>query len=146
MLTQTPLAFRDVAFPDPFDGFLTNVLSGARPSGRTQRASAFPSINAWEDEQNYYVELEVPGVTRDQLDVSFTEGALTVRVQREERTGEGVTVHRRERFSGTYSRSIRFGDQVDADRISASLTNGVLLVTLPKAEQVRPRKIDVAVN
>lgn len=106
----------------------------------------FPSVNAWEDAHNLYLEAELPGFKIEELDITFTGGELTIRGTRNETKPEGATFYRRERPSGSFSRTLRVGTEVDASKISASLTNGVLTVTLPKAEAAKPRKIDVKVS
>jgi HSP20 family protein len=106
----------------------------------------FPVLNAWEDTQNMYVEAELPGFAIGDLDISITGSELTISGTRAVAQPEGATFYRRERPSGKFSRTVRVGADIDARAITASLTNGVLTVTLPKAEAAKPRKIDVTVR
>jgi HSP20 family protein len=102
-----------------------------------------PSVNIWEENDAVLVELEVPGVTKDQLDLSVVGNELTVRINRPEVEQEGVVYHRRERPVGNFSRVLELPSEVDANRVGAELHDGVLTVTLPKAESAKPRKIAV---
>jgi HSP20 family protein len=103
-----------------------------------------PAANLYERGDALLVEMEVPGVKHDQIDISVAGGELSVKVSRPEVEQEGVTYHRRERPVGSISRVLRLPVEVDADRVDAELRDGVLLITLPKAESARPRKINVA--
>jgi len=102
-----------------------------------------PAVNVWEREDSLFVELEVPGVKTDQVDISVIEDELSIKIQRPEVEREEGIYHRRERGVGTFSRVMRLPVSVDADRVEAELRNGVLTITLPKAESARLRKIEV---
>jgi len=106
-------------------------------------ARAFPALNVWEDDQKLYVEAELPGFAMDDLDVSITGDELTIKGERKEEAAEDVTYHRRERGVGRFSRVLRLPIEVDAEKVAATLRNGVLSLTLPKAQAVMPRKIEV---
>ena len=129
---------------EEMDRLLTGVLGG-RPDGplcgmfRSQ-----PAANVWEQNDALMVEMEVPGVKSDQLDISVAGGELSVKVNAPDVTEEGVTYHRRERPVGSFSRIMRLPVEVNADRVEAELHDGVLTITLPKAESAKPRKINVA--
>ena len=103
-----------------------------------------PAANVWEQGDALQVEMEVPGVKSDQIDISVAGGELSVKIHRPEVAEEDVTYHRRERPTGAISRVLRLPVEVDADRVEAELHDGVLLITLPKAESAKPRKINVA--
>lgn len=121
-------------------GFLGWFPSGTMPvAGRAQ-----PAVNLWESGEAVFAELEVPGVKADQIDLSVVGDELTLTVRRENGGGEGVTYHRRERPVGAFTRVFRLPAEVDPAKVNAELRSGVLTVTLPKAEAVKPRKIQVA--
>jgi HSP20 family protein len=103
-----------------------------------------PAANVWEQGDALMVEMEVPGVKSDQLDISVAGGELTVRIERPETAPEGAAYHRRERAVGSLSRVIHLPVEVDTDRVQADLRDGVLTITLPKAASAKPRKINVA--
>ena len=96
--------------------------------------SRFP-VDLYEDKDNLYVRAELPGVTREAINVEVVEDYLNLNVSR--KSGE-------ETFN--LARSITIPEAVQADKVSAGYENGVLTVTLPKQEQVKPRKITVSVN
>lgn len=106
------------------------------------RVSA-PALNLWEDEGRFYAEAELPGFSIEDLELSVVGNVLTIKGARGgQDPKEGVWL-RRERFAGPFSRTIEFSSPIDPDKVEASLKNGVLLVTLPKAETARPRKIEI---
>ena len=98
----------------------------------------------WEDGETLYVEAEVPGLKNEDLDISVVGNDLTIRGQTGDRPQEGAAYHRQERGFGAFNRVLRMPFEVDADRIEASLTDGVLLLKLPKAESAKPRRIKVS--
>lgn len=97
-------------------------------------APRFP-VDLFEDKDNLYVRAELPGVARDAINVEMVEDYLNISASR--KSGE-------ESFS--LSRSVTIPEAVQGDKVSANYENGVLTVTLPKQEQVKPRKITVSVN
>lgn len=103
----------------------------------------FPALNIWETDDALYAEAEVPGMKMEDLEVLVVGNELTIKGERKAPQQEGVTFHRQERGVGSFTRTIRLPVEIDADRVEATLENGVLTITLPKAEQCRPRKIEV---
>lgn len=129
---------------DEMDRLLSGFM-GWFPSGTMPVAGrGNPAVNLWESGEAVFAELEVPGVKSDQIEVSVVGDELTLTVKRDSGDGDGVTYHRRERPVGAFTRVVRLPVEVDAAKVSAELRNGVLTVTLPKAEAVKPRKITVA--
>lgn len=99
-----------------------------------------PPMNAWEDDQNVYVEVEVPGLTMENLELLIQNDELTLRGRRESASQELI---RQERWSGQFERTITLPAIVESEKAEAHLNNGVLAVTLPKAASARPRKIEI---
>jgi HSP20 family protein len=131
-------------FRDEMDRVLSGFF-GRYPSGTTVMAGrGQPPINLWERGDALYAEAEVPGVKPDQVEVSVVGDELTLTVRREDATQDGIAYHRRERGIGSFTRVVRIPVEVDAGRVEAALRDGVLTVTLPKAESAKPRKIPVA--
>jgi HSP20 family protein len=97
-------------------------------------APRFP-VDLYEDKDNVYVRAELPGVTADAIAIEMVEGHLTINAAR--KSGE-------ETFN--LARSITVPETVQSDKVSAKYENGLLTVTLPKQEQVKPRKITVSIN
>jgi HSP20 family protein len=107
-------------------------------------AGTYPPINMWEDDNNVYVEAELPGMTQDELHIFVSEGnQLTIAGERRPCTFEKAAWHRQERGYGKFQRTFPLPVRVDADTVEAHLEQGVLLVTLPKSVSARPRKITV---
>lgn len=104
---------------------------------------AFPALNVWEDDENLYAEAELPGFTMNDLELYVSGAELTIKGGRKSEPAENVTYHRRERGVGVFGRVLRLPVDIDADKVEASLRNGVLSITLPKAAAVRPRRIEV---
>ena len=109
-----------------------------------------PAIDAWETEHAFVVQLDLPGLTPDQVDVNFDRNTLTIRGTRgatlpQSEKGD-LRVFIAERTPGSFSRSLRFPQYVESSKIEASFTNGVLTITVPKAETAKPRKIEIATN
>jgi HSP20 family protein len=108
------------------------------PSTRTDW-KAMP-LSAWQDEHNVYVEVDAPGLTENDLEVSVHEGMLTIRGERKcERKGEGYD----SRTYGRFEQHVTLPTPVDADRVEAKLGHGVLSLTFPKSEAAKPRKIAI---
>jgi HSP20 family protein len=142
---------------DPFRDLLTiqdemTRLFDRAFSGRGDRSEgAQPRLRAWapaldiaEEKDTYVVTAEVPGVKADDLDITLEEGLLTIQGQRrfEEETGDRQ-YHRIERHYGSFRRAITLPSQVQTDQIQARFEDGVLTVRVPKAEEAKPRKIQV---
>jgi HSP20 family protein len=106
-------------------------------------APPFPALNVWTDEDALHVEAEVPGLGLQDLDVSVLGDELIISGERADVVDDTVTQHRRERGVGKFSRTLRLPVAVEAGRVEARLQGGLLSITLPKAEALRPRKIEV---
>jgi len=100
----------------------------------------FP-VDLYEDKNNTYVRAELPGVTREDINVEMVEGYLTITAARKTPATDGEGEQ-----SFSLSRSVSVPDEVQADKVSAAYENGVLTVTLPKREEAKPKKITVAVQ
>jgi HSP20 family protein len=118
-----------------------------RLTGQEAHAAPFP-VNVWHDENAIYVEGDLPGVKRETLEVTVTGGdKLTIRAERPApEKNDAWTWLRAERSSGSYARVIGLPVPVDAEKVEASYTNGVLKVTLPKIAAVKPRTVPVKVG
>jgi HSP20 family protein len=123
-----------------FDDVAQPRGEGAQPAGNRMWA---PLVDVSENENEMIVRLDLPGVDRDSVDVQLTGDTLVIRGERrfERREGEGY-IHL-ERPFGTFQRSFNLAVPVQSDKVSASYKDGVLTVSLPKQEVVKPRKIQV---
>ena len=117
-----------------------SFLSGTEPFF----SRVYPALNISEKDNNFYVRAELPGVNVDSLDISVVEGRLQIRGERKIEVEEQKTsYHRREREAGFFRRTIALPARVDPGKVSASMKNGVLTITLPKSEEAKPKKITV---
>lgn len=111
----------------------------ARPAG------VFPLINLTEDRDNYYLRAELPGVKAEDLDIQVLRKTISLTGKRTfSEEGQEVRYHRREREAGTFSRVIGLPGDIDPEKVTASLKNGILTVKVAKAEAAKPRQITVA--
>jgi HSP20 family protein len=104
-----------------------------------------PAIDVYETAAAYVVTAEVPGVTREQIDLALEDSRLTLRGQRMDRRTSSAVVHfhQVERSHGSFARSFEFGQKIDIERVTADLADGVLTVTLPKVPPPPARRIQV---
>lgn len=122
---------------------LSGGLTGERVWG-TPTAGVFPLMNITEDKDNYYVRAELPGLKADDLELSVTGDTLSVSGERKiPSEDDKARYHRRERDAGKFSRMVSLPGQLDTGKVEARCTDGVLTVTLPKAEDAKPRQIAV---
>jgi HSP20 family protein len=107
-------------------------------------AGVFPLTNVTENSSNYYVRAELPGMQSDELNIQVTSNGISISGERKiPQEGNGVKYHRREREAGKFSRSINLPGGIDVNAVEASLDNGILTITIPKAEVAKSRQITV---
>jgi len=107
-------------------------------------AGVYPAINIGEDKDAYTVTAELPGVKSRDLDLNVTDNQLTLAGERRiSEEAADARYHRREREAGRFSRAVALPDDIDTDNVKARLIDGVLTVTIPKAEKARPRQISI---
>jgi HSP20 family protein len=108
----------------------------------------WPRINLREDADHIYVEALLPGIDPEKLDMNVLGNTLTLAGARTGSEGEsnGRTWHRRERGAGRFLRSIELPVEINPDRVKAEYQNGLLLVTLPKVEEAKPKRISIKVR
>jgi HSP20 family protein len=100
-------------------------------------------VNVWQSENEVFAEAEIPGVKAEDLDISVVGSELTIKGTRQPAVEQEPAFHRRERGAGSFARVIRLPVDVDPEKVQASLRDGVLTLTLPKAEAAKPRRITV---
>ena len=110
------------------------------------RGGEYPALNVQTIEEETTVTAELPGFEPEDIDVSVEGSTLTITGSRQaEEPKEGETYHRRERWSGKFTRSLRLPVGVDTGQVEAAFKDGVLTIRLPKAEEHKPKKIAVRV-
>src|SRR5690348_13741475 len=133
---------------------LRNEIDGLfeAPLTELSRASHFlsgsaPVLDVYEDKDSFVVKAELPGMKKEDIDVSLHDGALSISGERKsEEKLENSEVYRSERFFGRFQRTVALPAAVDAGNIKAQYKDGVLTVTLPKVEEAKPKQIDVQVD
>lgn len=109
-------------------------------------AHAGPRTEITDNGEALVVKAEVPGMDEKDLDVTLEGKALTIRGKRDVGKMDGYTVHRRERGAFEFSRAFSLPCKVDGEKVSASLKNGILELTLPKVPDAKPRQITIGTN
>ncbi|MBP7142263.1 MAG: Hsp20/alpha crystallin family protein [Opitutaceae bacterium] len=120
------------------DGEIDRLFSSALGGVTQAFGTAFP-VDLYEDKDNAYVRADLPGVSRDAIEVDMVDQTLTIKATRKRGEGEGAE-------TTTFSRAVSVPENVQASTVSAAYENGVLTVTLPKKEEAKPRKISVQVG
>lgn len=107
-----------------------------------------PSVDIEEAEDKYVIKADLPGVEKEDIEVKLENNVLSIRGEKktEKETGKGTKRHRTERFHGTFARSFTLPETVKADEVDASYKDGVLLLTIPKEEESKPKSIDIKVS
>jgi HSP20 family protein len=106
-----------------------------------------PAFDVYEDKDNIYVRAELPGMKKEDIDLSLHNGSLSISGERKsEEKLKDAEVYRAERFFGRFQRTVTLPTQVASERIKAQYKDGILTVTLPKAEEAKPKHIDVSVS
>ena len=127
-------------------GRLTGLQDEIDRLFEVERAWA-PALDVQEDKDNFRVSVELPGLKREDIQVSLEEGALVISGERKTETlDEGIAVHRQERYYGRFSRVLALPSAVAEDKVKAAYKDGILTVTLPKAEEAKPKTIAVCEN
>lgn len=107
----------------------------------------YPACDVAETDEAFLVKAELPGVTPDEVKLNMTNNVLTLYGEKQQETEDKAqNYYRIERTSGTFQRSFTFPSTVEAAKITASYKDGVLTITLPKAEEAKPRQIPISTN
>ena len=149
MLTRTlfPSAFRNgTRLWDPFRDLrhIQEEMNRLVDQVWYPRATEYPPLNVWSNEEETVVQAELPGFAPEDIDISVVQNTLTLRGSRKpEELKEGETYHRRERWTGQLVRTLELPFEVDSDKVEAEFKSGVLSIRLPRAEEHKPKKIEV---
>ncbi|MCU0788436.1 MAG: Hsp20/alpha crystallin family protein [Verrucomicrobia bacterium] len=103
-----------------------------------------PALDVYEDKDHFTVQAEVPGMKKEDIEVSLHEGTLTISGERkEEAKSEEGGLYRSERYFGRFQRAVDLPASVVGDKVKAEYRDGILTITLPKAEEAKPKQINV---
>ena len=104
----------------------------------------YPAVNVWANNEDVIIKAEVPGLEKKDINLHLTNDMLTFEGAIESaKRQEGESIHRQERFSGRFKREIVLPFNVNPDKVKASMKNGVLTITLPRAEADKPKQISI---
>ena len=140
------------AFENPFAEFdqlrreMLRVFDSVtgNDSGRELSAGVFPPMNITQDDNNFYLRAEVPGISAKDLSISALRNRVSISGKRDiPQENERVSYHCKERAEGEFGRTVTLPSEIAADRVEARFADGILALTLPKAEEAKPRQIAV---
>ena len=105
-----------------------------------------PALDLYQNNDNVIAIVELPGMRKEDIEISLHDGMLTIAGERKSESGEGENAERTERFTGKFRRSITLPTRVEAGKVTASYKDGILTITLPKAEEAKPKKVEVSIE
>jgi HSP20 family protein len=103
-----------------------------------------PALDLYQSNDNVTAVVELPGMRKEDIDISLHDGTLTISGESKRESSNGEKAERTERYIGAFRRSIALPTRVDASKVSATYQDGILKVTLPKAEEFKPKQIQVS--
>jgi HSP20 family protein len=123
-----------------------SAATASRSAAAASSSATTPAINVWADEENLYVESELPGLEVSDVELFVTGRQLMFRGERKPPVVDKGVWHRQERPHGKFQRTLELPMDVDVNSVEAQFQNGVLLVKLPKHAEIRPRRIDIKIG
>jgi len=138
-----------MGYADPFETLfafqraLENRLSSDWLGGTTASMGSYPPINVFQQGDDLVAIVELPGVNKEELNIQAKENTLRIAGRKTIDSPENVSLHRRERLSGMFDRTIALPMQIDPDGIKAEYNDGLLALFIPRAERDKPRTIEI---
>lgn len=135
-------------FDKEINKFLSDFgIDKKQPETKFKDSIWSPRADIIEEKENYTLQIDLPGIEPDQVKISFKDDKLSISGERkaEEKTEE-KNFHRIERSYGKFFRAFELPEMIQAEKISANFKNGLLLVTIPKIEEVKPKEIEIKVS
>lgn len=121
-----------------------NRLFNAAGAGHVFAPPSYPALNVWTNDNGQIISAELPGFTANDVNIDVTGDALSISGERRhEEVPKGAVYHRRERTFGSFSRTIQLPFMVDTSKVKAQFKDGILLVSLPRAEADKPKKVAI---
>ena len=105
-----------------------------------------PALDLYQNNNNVVAAIELPGMRKEDIEISLHDGTLAISGERKSEPSNGEKAERTERYVGKFRRSITLPTRVNANKVSATYRDGILTVTLPKAEEAKPKQIQVTVG
>lgn len=137
-VTRSPFQnlFLDTVFPDVFDQILGESIRHSKETMPT-------NVDLSETENSYEVSLDLPGVKAEDVEIQIEKKTLSIKGIRHRVSNENKKFHRIESSHGSFERKVVLQDAIDEENVTAEYADGVLLVTLPKVEEAKPRTIEI---
>ena len=121
-----------------------NRLFDSSSRGRVVSAPSYPAINIWTNDEGMLISAEMPAVQPDDINIDVNADALSISGDRKpHEVAKEAIFHRRERSYGSFSRTIQLPFMVDTNKVEASFRNGILMISMPRAEADKPKKITI---
>ena len=121
-----------------------NRLFDTTSKGHVFSSPSYPAINIWTNNDGQMISAEMPGIYPDDIDIDVTGDALSISgVRKPDEVAKEAHYHRHERNYGSFSRTVQLPFMVDTSKVEASFKNGILLISLPRAEADKPKKITI---
>ena len=136
-------------FTDPFEALLNiqHALDRSRlsnwPGHTTSSHGSYPPVNVFQQGEDLVVTAELPGVKKEDLDISIKRNQLRISGKKEVKLADDISIHRRERSAGSFDRTFNLPLEIDADHVKAELQDGVLALFLPRAEKDKAKTIPI---
>ena len=135
--------YEPVSLFDQFNNEINRYFARSHPA-TARKGDWVPAVDIREEDNRFVLTADVPGVSRENIDITLEDGVLTIRGERSARQeSEAEGYRRRERVQGTFLRQFTLPDTVNAEQINATVKDGVLEIAIPKLEKPRPKKITV---
>ena len=126
---------------------MNRLWSGWPTSYRGRTVPRYPAMNVWTNDEGSVITAELPGMAPEDIDLSVEDDTLTLRGTRNvDELDEGATYHRRERGTGAFARTVQLPFRVEGENVEATFEKGILNISLPRAEEDKPKKIAVKVG
>lgn len=128
-----------LALQRALDSAMTSDWFGSTTASR----GAYPLVNVFQQGDDFVVVAELPGISKQALNIEVKRNQLRIAGKKEVARGDGKSVHRRERLSGDFDRTVTFPAAIDAEGVKAEYQDGILAVFIPRAESERPKSIAI---
>jgi HSP20 family protein len=128
---------------DELDSFFELPFVAARDRGQLFSGWS-PALDLYQNNDNLVAVVEVPGMRKEDIEISLHDDTLTIGGERKHQSGNGNKAERTERYVGKFRRSISLPTRINPDKVQATYRDGILTVTLPKAEEAKPKQIKVS--
>ena len=146
-----PMIDRD-SFLTPFDKMFDQIVEASFPDVtktvgvKPFQGTAYPKVNVYEYDDKIGIVAEIPGLKKDQLNIEVEEGVLTSGDKHGITEDDGAKILRRELKSSSFKRSFQLGELLDGEKVKANFKDGILSISIPKMEPVKPKKTFVKIK